>query len=92
MEILFLKIKYQILIYVSKKIFYLSISQQKIKNVKILNVKEMYFGLNKIKDISPLKNCNFKCLRAIGFAGNLFVWDKDNKKIINNLISKNKIL
>ena len=42
----------------------------------------MFFGLNKIRDISPLKNCNFKCLRTIGFAGNPLEWNEDNKKII----------
>ena len=62
-----------------------------LKNVKFLNIKEMFFGLNKIRDISPLKNCNFKCLRTIGFAGNPLEWNEDNKKIVNNLISKNKI-
>jgi len=50
----------------------------------------MFFGLNRISDISPLENIPFKCLRIIGLAGNPLIWNENTKKIYNNIISHNK--
>ena len=58
-----------------------------LRNIKFLIIKEMYFGLNKIKDISPIKNIPFKCLKVLGFAGNQIIWNEENKRIRDNLLS-----
>ena len=58
------------------------------KDIKFLGIKEIYLGLNRITDISPLGAIPFKCLTSLGLSGNKINWDENTKKIYNSIIKK----